>query len=160
MERRSISVGSKIRPMYSLVTCIFLYACDSWTVTADLQRRIQAVEIRCYRKILRISCKDHVTNVEVSAKMQQARPTKTPWSSQKDANGNGKDMSPVPTVWPKRSCKAQWKGEEDKADRRRGLKTPLGTGLEFAKSKRDLKNGDKRRKLVDNSSVVPKRPPR
>ena len=37
-----------------------------------LQRRIQAVEMRCYRKILRISYKDHVTNEEVHAKIQQA----------------------------------------------------------------------------------------
>ena len=30
------------------------------------------MEIRCYRKILRISYKDHVTNEEVCAKIQQA----------------------------------------------------------------------------------------
>ena len=30
------------------------------------------MEIRCYRKILRISYKDHFTNEEVRAKIQQA----------------------------------------------------------------------------------------
>ena len=30
------------------------------------------MEMRCYRKILRISYKDHVTNEEVHAKIQQA----------------------------------------------------------------------------------------
>ena len=59
---RSISVSSKIRLMRFLVTFIFLYACESGTLTADLQRRIQAMEMRCYRKIRRISYKDHVTN--------------------------------------------------------------------------------------------------
>ena len=58
--------------MRSLVTSIFLYACESWTLTAEPQRRIQAMEMRCYRKILRISYKDHVTNEEVRAKIQQA----------------------------------------------------------------------------------------
>ena len=58
--------------MRSLVTSIFLYACESWTLTAEPQRRIQATEKRCYRKILRISYKDHVTNEEVHAKIQQA----------------------------------------------------------------------------------------
>ena len=58
--------------MHSLVTSLFLYACESWTLTAELQRRIQAMERRCYRKILRISYKDHVTNEEVLAKVQQA----------------------------------------------------------------------------------------
>ena len=36
--------------MRSLVTFIFLYACESWTFTAELQRRIQAMKMRCYRK--------------------------------------------------------------------------------------------------------------
>ena len=56
----------------SLRTSIFLYACESWTLTAKLQRRIQAMEMKCYRKILRISYKDLVTNDEVRAKIQQA----------------------------------------------------------------------------------------
>ena len=68
---KSISLSSKIRLMRSLVTSIFLYACESWTLTAELQR-IQAMEMRCYRKILHISYKDHVTNEEVHAKIQQA----------------------------------------------------------------------------------------
>ena len=58
--------------MRFLVTSSFLYACESWTLTAALQRRIQAMEMRCYRKILRISYKDHATNEEVRAKIQGA----------------------------------------------------------------------------------------
>ena len=60
-------LSSKIRPMRSL----FLYACKLWSLTAELQRRTQAMETRCYRKILRISYKNHVTNEEVRAKIQQ-----------------------------------------------------------------------------------------
>ena len=63
----SISLSSKIRLMHSLLTSIFLYTCESWTLTAELLRRIQAMKMRCYRKILLISYKDHVTN-----KIQQA----------------------------------------------------------------------------------------
>ncbi|WP_419624292.1 hypothetical protein, partial [Thiolapillus sp.] len=69
---RSISFSSKIQLMRSLVTSIFLYACESWILTAELQKRIQAMEMKCYRKILHISYKDHVTNEEVRAKIQQA----------------------------------------------------------------------------------------
>ena len=58
--------------MRSLITSISLYACESWTLTAELQRRIQAMEMRCHRKVLRISYKDHVTNEEVRAKIQRA----------------------------------------------------------------------------------------
>ena len=33
---------------------------------------MQAMKMRCYRRILRISYKDHVTNEEVCAKIQHA----------------------------------------------------------------------------------------
>ena len=59
---RIISLGFKIGLMHPLVISIFLYPCESWTLTAELQRRIQATEKRCYLKILCISYKDHVTN--------------------------------------------------------------------------------------------------
>ena len=42
-----------------------------WTVIAELLRRIRAMEMRCYLKILRISYKDHETDEEVCAKIQQ-----------------------------------------------------------------------------------------
>ena len=68
----SIFLSSKIRLMCSLVTSIFLYAGESLTLKEELHRRIQAMEMRCYHKILVISYKDHVTNEEVHAKIQQA----------------------------------------------------------------------------------------
>ena len=37
-------------------------------------------------------------------------------------------LSPFHQAWPKPSCKPQWKGEEDKADRGRGGKTTSGNG--------------------------------
>ena len=49
----SISLSSKIR----LIVSIFMYACESWTLIAELQRRIRATEMRCYRKILRCHTK-------------------------------------------------------------------------------------------------------
>ena len=59
-------------PIRSFVTSIFLYACESWTLTAELQRRIRAMEMRCHRRSVRISYKDHATNEEVCAKIQHA----------------------------------------------------------------------------------------
>ncbi|XP_072041629.1 uncharacterized protein [Amphiura filiformis] len=63
---KNTSLGSKSN--YS----IFLYVCESWTLTADLERRVQALELRCFRKILNISYKDHVTNEEVRTRVKQA----------------------------------------------------------------------------------------
>ena len=66
----NISLGSKVKLMRSLVISIFLYACESWTLTAELEKRTQAFKIRCYRRLLNISHKDHVTNEESRRKIQ------------------------------------------------------------------------------------------
>ena len=58
------TLGSKVKLMCSLVISIFLYACE-WTLTAELEKRTQAFEMRCYRRLLNISYKYHVTNEEV-----------------------------------------------------------------------------------------------
>ena len=50
----------------------FLYACESWTLTEEIERKIQALEMGCYRRLLNISYKDHVTNEEVRNRIQKA----------------------------------------------------------------------------------------
>ncbi|PIK57015.1 endonuclease-reverse transcriptase [Apostichopus japonicus] len=69
---RNITLRSMIRLMRSLVTSIFLCACESWTLTADIERRIQAVEMRCFRRLLNISYRDHISNQEVRNRIAQA----------------------------------------------------------------------------------------
>ena len=59
--------------MRSLVISIFRYACESWTLTAELEKRTQTFEeMICYRRLLNISYKDHVTNEDVRRKIQAA----------------------------------------------------------------------------------------
>ena len=144
---RRISLSSKIRLMHSLVTSIFLYACESWTLTAELQRRIQAMEMRCYGKILHISNKDHVTDKEVHAKTQQARPHE--------------DLLTIAN-----RHKRQWYGhvsrssglakKEMKGGRRPGRQRKWWediwewTDLEFGRSQRAVENRQKWRKLQNH----------
>ena len=119
--------------------------------------------MRCYRKILRISYnyKDHVTNQEVRAKIQKAI-------------GPHEDLL---TVVKRR--KLQWYGHVSrssglaktilqgtvKGGRRQGGQRKRWednirewTGLEFGRSQRAVENGEKWRKLVAKSSVVPHQP--
>ena len=58
--------------MRSLVVSVFLYACESWALAAELEKRAQAFEMRCYRRLLNISYKDHVTDGGVRRKIQAA----------------------------------------------------------------------------------------
>ena len=159
---KRISLSSKIRLMRSLVTSIFLYARESWTLTAELQRRIQAMEMKCYRKILRISYKDHVTNEEVRAKIQQAigphedlltivKRRKLQWYGHVSRSSGVAKTILQGTVKGGRKQGRQRKRCEDNIRE--------WTGLEFGKSQRTGERG-KWRKLVAKSSVVPQRPSR
>ena len=51
---------------------LFLYACETWTITADIDRKIQTLEMRCFRKLLSISYRDHITNEKVIARIRNA----------------------------------------------------------------------------------------
>ena len=69
---KNIALSSKIRLMRSLVISIFLYACETWTLTAELEKKIQTTEMSCFRRLLVISYRDHVTNEKVGNRIRQA----------------------------------------------------------------------------------------
>ena len=68
---KNITLKSKLKLLHALVLSIFLYACESWTLTAELQKKIQAVEMRCFRRVLGISYTEHITNEEVRRTIRQ-----------------------------------------------------------------------------------------
>ena len=59
---KHICLSSKISLMRSLVISALLYACETWTLTKDILKKLQATEMRCFRKLLGISYRDHITN--------------------------------------------------------------------------------------------------
>ena len=61
-----------MRLLRSLVMSIFLYSCETWTLTAEIERKIQTVETRSLRHLLGISYKDHITNEEVQRRIRKA----------------------------------------------------------------------------------------
>ena len=58
--------------MHSLVISVLLYTCETWTVTADILNKLQVIEMRCFRKLLGISNRDHITNDTVRDRIRQA----------------------------------------------------------------------------------------
>ena len=54
--------GSKVVPLEMSTSHSCQYGCERWTLTADLGRRIQAFENKCYRRMIGISDKEHKTN--------------------------------------------------------------------------------------------------
>ena len=70
-DDKNIHLSSKIRLLSSLVMFIFLYSCETWTLTAEIERKIQTVEKRSFRRLLGISYKDHITNEEVQSRIRK-----------------------------------------------------------------------------------------
>ena len=68
----NIDISSKITLMRSLAMSIFLYACETCALTVDIERRIQTLEMTCFRKLLGISYRDHISNEEVKARIGNA----------------------------------------------------------------------------------------
>ena len=52
-----------------------MYGCEAWTINKTDNRRITAFEMKCYRKILRISWTEKVSNEEVLKKIGIESPT-------------------------------------------------------------------------------------
>ena len=50
----------------------FLYACETWTLTAETERKIQTMEMRSFRRPLGILYREHITNEEVRSRIRQA----------------------------------------------------------------------------------------
>ena len=125
---KNISRSSKTRVVHSTILLILLYACETWILTADIKRRIQATEMRCFPRLLGISYRDHITNMEEKSRIEQALdPTKTFWPQWKTANLCGADLSPNHLVLLKHLCKV-WCKEAEKGDRKEDGKTTSGSG--------------------------------
>ena len=58
--------------MRSLVISVLLYACENRTLTADILKNLQATGMRCFRKLLGISYRDHITKDADRDRIRQA----------------------------------------------------------------------------------------
>ena len=118
------------------------------------------MEMRCYRKILHISYKDHVTNEEVRAKIQQAI---GPHEDHCKETQTAVVWSRLPFIRSRQTIlQGTVKGERSQGRQRERWEDNIRewTGLGFAKSQRAVENRGEWRKLVVKPTVVPQRPPR
>ena len=160
-KEKTITSKHKIRLLRSLVTSTFMYACESWTLTADLQKKIQAFEMRCYRKIFGISYKDHVRNEEVRDRVWQAigrhddlltivKKRKLKWYGHVTRSSGLAKTIMQGTVPGGRRRGRQRKGWQDNIKE--------WTNLPFTTTLRKAEDREAWRRIVE-SSVVPLQPP-
>ena len=118
--------------------------------------------MRCYRKLLNISYKDHVTNEDVRRKIQAAigeydelltliKKRKLRWFGHVSRSSGLTKTALQGTVKGRRKRGGQKKKLEDNIEE--------WTGMDVASSTRAAENRTRWKGIVANSSVVPRRPP-
>ena len=54
-KSRDISLPTKDHPVKAMVFPVVMYGCESWTVKKAERQRIDAFELGCWRRLLRVS---------------------------------------------------------------------------------------------------------
>ena len=53
-KSRDISLPTKVHLVKAVVFPVVMYGCESWTVKKAERRKIDAFELRCWRRLLRV----------------------------------------------------------------------------------------------------------
>ena len=163
---KNVSLASKVKLMRTLFLSTFLYACKSWPLTAEIERRIQALELLemgCYRRLLNISYKYHVTNKEVRNRIQNAigvhddlltmvKKRKLRWYGHiSRSSGTAKTILQWTVKGARRRGRQKKRWEDNIKE---------WTGMGFGDSLRAAEDREGWKGIIATSSVVPRRPPR
>ena len=54
LKSRDITLPTKVRLVKAMVFPVVMYGCESWTVKKAERQRIDAVELWCWRRVLRV----------------------------------------------------------------------------------------------------------
>ena len=65
MKDRAISVPTKVRLVKALVFPVMMYSCESWTIRKSERKKIDAFELWCWRRLLRIPWTERRTNKSI-----------------------------------------------------------------------------------------------
>ena len=62
---RDITLPTKVRLVKAMVFPVVIYGCESWTVKKAECRRIDAFELWCWRRLLRVPCTTRRSNQSI-----------------------------------------------------------------------------------------------
>ena len=54
LKSRDITLPTKVHLVKAMVFAVVMYGCESWTIKKDEQRRTDAFELWCWRRLLRV----------------------------------------------------------------------------------------------------------
>lgn len=70
---RRLNLKLRIRLLLCYIWPVVMYGCEAWTFKEDATKRLEAFEMCCYRRMLRISWVEKVKNETVMRRVQMPR---------------------------------------------------------------------------------------
>ena len=89
LKSRDITLSTKVRLVKAMVFPVVMYGCESWTVRKAEHRRIDAFELWCWRRLLRVPWTARRSKQSISEGDQ-------PW----DFFGRNDAKAETPVLWP------------------------------------------------------------
>ena len=90
LKSRGITLPTKVRLVKAMVFPVVMYGCDIWTVKKAERRRIDAFELWCWRRLLRVPWTDCKEIQPVHSEEDK------PW----DFFGRNDAKAETPVLWP------------------------------------------------------------
>ena len=56
LKSRDITLSKKVHLVNAMVFPVVMYGCESWTIKKAEHRRIDAFELWCWKRLLRVPC--------------------------------------------------------------------------------------------------------
>ena len=69
LKRRDITLPTKVRLVKAMVFPIVMYGCESWTIKKAEQQRIDAFELWCWKRLLRVPWTERRSNQSILKKI-------------------------------------------------------------------------------------------
>ena len=65
LQSRDITLPTKVHLVKAVVFPVVMYGCESWTIKKSERRRIDAFELWCWRRLLRVPCTARRSNQSI-----------------------------------------------------------------------------------------------
>ena len=73
ISNRHVRVATRIRVIKAYIWSTLLYGCETWTINKEMEKRLEAFEMWCWRRMLRISWTERRTNDSVLEEIRKPR---------------------------------------------------------------------------------------
>ena len=65
LKSRDITLPTKVHLVKAMVFPVVMYRCESWTIKKTEHQRIDAFELWCWRRLLRVPCTARISNQSI-----------------------------------------------------------------------------------------------